>query len=45
MSLCVNGVKSTVGVTPGLVSGVESKGSGVWVAEVWVSEVFKGKVL
>ena len=39
MDLCISEVKSTVGITPGLVSGVESRGSGVWVAEVWVSRV------
>ena len=29
VDLCVSEMKSTVGITPGLVSGVESRGSGV----------------
>ena len=29
MDLCISETKSTVGITPGLVSGVESRGSGV----------------
>ena len=29
MNLCISEMKLTVGITPGLVSGVESRGSGV----------------
>ena len=42
MDLCISEVKLTVGITPGLMSGVESKGSGVWVVEVWVFRVSRG---